>query len=64
MRLQGKVVAITGGARGIGRETALALARAGARVAVWDVEDAQPVVEEIRAAGGQALAQRLNIRDS
>jgi NADP-dependent 3-hydroxy acid dehydrogenase YdfG len=39
-RIAGKVVAITGGARGIGRATAEALAGAGARVAVGDVDDA------------------------
>src|SRR3954471_12910990 len=36
--LSGKVVAITGGGRGIGRATALALAREGARVAVGDLD--------------------------
>jgi NAD(P)-dependent dehydrogenase (short-subunit alcohol dehydrogenase family) len=38
--LQGKVVAVTGGARGIGRATADALARKGARVAIGDVDAA------------------------
>lgn len=35
-RFDGRVVVITGGVAGIGRETALAFARAGATVAVWD----------------------------
>lgn len=62
-----KVAVVVGGGRGIGRATALALAREGARVVVQDsgVErdgrDPDPqiatrVAEEIRALGGQALA--------
>lgn len=72
--LQDKVVAITGAGRGIGRAVALLCAAEGARVVVNDFggdpdgqgRDAAPalaVVEEIRAAGGQAIANTASITD-
>ena len=60
--LTGSVVAITGGGRGIGRATALALAREGARVAVGDLdrEAAESVASEL---GGDALGLPLDVTD-
>jgi len=60
--LSGKVVAITGGGRGIGRATALALAREGARVAVGDLdrEAAESVAAEL---GDNALGLPLDVTD-
>jgi NAD(P)-dependent dehydrogenase (short-subunit alcohol dehydrogenase family) len=51
--LTGKVVAVTGGARGIGEATARALARAGARVAVGDL-DAELAARSAQEYGGLA----------
>ena len=53
-KLQGRVVAVTGGARGIGEATARALADAGARVAIGDL-DADLAATSARAYGGLAV---------
>ena len=63
--LEGKSALVTGGASGIGRATALAFAREGARVAVADImqDAAQRTVAEIEAMGGQALAIACDVTD-
>lgn len=57
-RVEGKVALITGAAAGIGRATALLLARDGARLVVTDIDEAgvQTVAAEARVAGGTVLA--------
>lgn len=56
-RLAGKVAIVTGAGRNIGRAEALALAREGAKIVVNDINGAQEVVDEIRAAGGEAVPE-------
>ena len=75
-QLDGKVVLVTGAARGIGRECALQAAGEGAKVLVNDlgggvrgdddapdVAPAQEVVDEIRAAGGESVANAGSVSD-
>ena len=61
MRLKNKTALITGTASGIGRESALLFAREGASVVCADVQDATDTVQEITAAGGQAIACRADV---
>lgn len=61
--LEGKAAVVTGGGRGIGRGHCLALADAGARLVVNDIdlEAAESVAAQIRQAGGDAIASAANI---
>lgn len=75
-QLDGKVVLVTGAARGIGRECALQAAQEGAKVLVNDlgggvrgdddapdISPAQETVDAIRAAGGEAVANAGSVSD-
>ena len=70
----GRVAIVTGAGGGLGRQHALALARRGAKVVVNDLggaldgtggstSAAQKVVDEIRAAGGEAIANGASVTD-
>ena len=74
MDFQGRVAIVTGAGGGLGRLHALALARRGAKVVVNDLGGAvdgsggsataaQQVVDEIRAAGGEAIANAASVTD-
>lgn len=74
MLLDGKVAIVTGAGRGIGREEALLMAKHGAKVVVndlgghfdgtgTDAGPAQQVVDEIKAAGGEAVANGESVSD-
>jgi 3-oxoacyl-[acyl-carrier protein] reductase len=65
--LNGKTALVTGASRGIGRASAIALARAGASVLVHyssGGQEADAVVAEIRAFGGTAQKVQANLRDA
>src|SRR5436190_13116726 len=72
--VSGKVAIVTGGGRGIGRAIAMLMAQEGASVVVVDIGaaldgsggdhgPAQEVVNEIKAAGGNAIASTLSITE-
>ncbi|HEX9754682.1 MAG TPA: mycofactocin-coupled SDR family oxidoreductase [Gemmatimonadales bacterium] len=76
-QFDGKVLLVTGAARGQGRATALAFAREGARIAALDVarplgypgyplgtaDELATLVEEVRALGGDAITAAADVRD-
>ena len=63
MDFTGRVAIVTGAGGGLGRQHALALAARGAKVVVNDLGGAQSVVDEIKAAGGEALANAASVTD-
>lgn len=63
MDLQNKVAVVTGARRGMGKADALLLAKAGAKVVVSDIsqEECQQVADEIKNAGGGAIAVKCDV---
>src|SRR5262245_15640611 len=65
MELKDQIALVTGAGRGIGHAIAIALAKAGAHVAVNDLnaETAQRTADEVRAAGRHAIALPGDVTD-
>ena len=63
--VKGKIVIVTGAASGIGRATALALAREGATLSLSDVDETggRATLDAVKAAGAEAFFQRTDVTD-
>lgn len=59
--LDGKKAIVTGGARGIGNATAVALAEAGADVAILDILDGSETVKQIKELGRKAFSIKVDL---
>lgn len=66
LKIAGKIAIVTGGGRGIGRATALALSRFGVKVMICDVHDdwGEQVVKEIDTQGGIAEYRHCDVADN
>ena len=62
-RLTGKKAIVTGAAQGIGHHVAIALAEAGADVALFDLNKASETEKQIRALGRDAFCIRMSVAD-
>lgn len=65
--VDGKKIVVTGGSMGIGRDTALTMAREGADVGITynsHRAEAQSVVEQIEAMGRRSFAAKVDVRDA
>jgi 3-hydroxybutyrate dehydrogenase len=65
MRLKDKVAVVTGAASGIGKEIARTFARAGAKIAIadLDVAGAELAAAELKRDGAQAIALAVDVTD-
>lgn len=65
MDIKNKVIAITGGGRGIGRSIALSLAKKGGKLAILDLDEAamKETIELIKKEGSEARAYKCNVAD-
>ena len=61
MNIEGKVIVITGAARGIGQEYARYLGSQGARIVIGDITDCTKTLDLVKAAGACAAATKLDV---
>lgn len=63
MRLEDKVAIVTGGSRGIGKQICLRLSREGAKIAIFDIEEAllKEVAAQIKDIGSEVLPLGVDI---
>ena len=61
MNIEGKVIVITGAARGIGQEYARYLGSQGARIVIADITDCTKTLDLVKAAGACAAATKLDV---
>lgn len=62
-KLKGKKAYVTGGARGIGKCAAIALAQAGADIAIvdWDIQEAEKTAKELEVYGVKTIAVKTDV---
>ncbi|NIO07425.1 MAG: SDR family NAD(P)-dependent oxidoreductase [Deltaproteobacteria bacterium] len=61
--LSGKVVIVTGGAKGIGRYAAKVYADAGAKLSIWDIAPEESTTKELQAKGVEVLPLQVDVRN-
>jgi NAD(P)-dependent dehydrogenase (short-subunit alcohol dehydrogenase family) len=64
MNVEGKVIVITGAARGLGQEYARYLGGLGARIVVGDLNDCAQTVDLVKTEGGAAVGTKLDVANS
>ena len=62
MQIEGKIAIVTGGASGLGKATAQALVAAGAKVAIWDMNE-EKGLEVVKELGENASFTKINVTD-
>src|SRR5215469_9297173 len=64
MSIEGRVIVITGAARGIGQEYARSFGAAGAHIVAADISDCSATLDLIKKAGGNGIAVKLDVGDA